>query len=79
MLDWLKKNRAFLSIRAIEKYLDIPATTLSKAVSGVQELPPKHNDALFDFIEHFKSNQVFFKEEEKEEITGFGIDFTSLK
>ena len=39
--QWLRINKDRLSFRAIEKELGIPDTTLSKAVSGQQELPKK--------------------------------------
>ena len=41
IVDWLKANKDRLSLRAIEKELSIPDTTLSKAVNGTQELPKK--------------------------------------
>jgi hypothetical protein len=37
MIDFLKNNKQFLSIRAIERYLEMPNSTLIKAVNGVQK------------------------------------------
>jgi hypothetical protein len=34
MIDWLQKNKQFLSIRAIEQHLEMPDSTLIKAVNG---------------------------------------------
>lgn len=50
MIDWLKKNKQFLSIRAIEKYLDMPDSTLIKAVNGSQNLPKKYEERLSKFL-----------------------------
>ena len=46
IVNWLKANKDRLSFRAIEKELGIPDTTLSKAVSGRQELPKKWVEPL---------------------------------
>lgn len=46
IVDWLTDNKDRLSFRAIEKELGIPDTTLSKAVSGQQELPKKWIEPL---------------------------------
>jgi len=50
MIDWIKKNKQFLSIRGIEKHLEMPDSTLTKAVNGSQNLPKKYNERLNDFI-----------------------------
>ena len=50
MLDWLKKNRDYLSIRAIEKKVGCPTDTLQKAVNGSQNLPKKWHAPLTKFI-----------------------------
>ena len=50
MIDWLRKNKDFLSIREIEKQLGMPDSTLIKAVTGVQKLPKKWEQPLTDFI-----------------------------
>lgn len=50
MLDWLKKNREYLSIRAIEKKVGCPTDTLQKAVNGSQNLPKKWLEPLSKFI-----------------------------
>ncbi len=49
-IEWLKENKKFLSIRAIEKYLEMPDSTLIKAVNGVQNLPKKYEVRLSDFL-----------------------------
>ena len=50
MIEWLKENKQFLSIRAIEKHLEMPDSTLIKAVNGVQSLPKKYEERLSEFI-----------------------------
>jgi hypothetical protein len=49
-INWLQKNKEFLSIRGIEKHLGMPDSTLIKAVNGVQTLPEKWKQPLEDFI-----------------------------
>ena len=50
MIDWLRKNKESLSIRGIERQLNMPDSTLIKAVNGAQELPKKWEQPLEDFI-----------------------------
>jgi hypothetical protein len=50
MIEWLRKNKDSLSIRGIEKQLNMPDSTLIKAVNGTQELPKKWIKPLEDFI-----------------------------
>lgn len=50
MIEWLKENKQFLSIRAIEQHLEMPDSTLIKAVNGVQDLPKKYHSKLNKFI-----------------------------
>lgn len=50
MINWLKENKQFLSIRAIEKHLEMPDSTLIKAVNGSQNLPKKYKERLSKFI-----------------------------
>jgi hypothetical protein len=50
MIEWLKENKQFLSIRAIEQHLEMPNSTLIKAVNGVQDLPKKYYNRLEKFI-----------------------------
>ena len=50
MISWLKENKQFLSIRAIEQYLDMPDSTLIKAVNGSQNLPKKYEECLSKFL-----------------------------
>lgn len=49
-IEYLQKNKQFLSIRAIEKYLEMPDSTLIKAVNGSQNLPKKYEKRLSDFL-----------------------------
>jgi hypothetical protein len=41
LIDWLRKNKNRLSLRAIEKELGMPPTILTKAVNGHQKLSAK--------------------------------------
>ena len=50
MIEWIQKNKQFLSIRAIEQYLEMPDSTLIKAVNGSQNLPKKYEVPLSEFI-----------------------------
>ena len=50
MINWLKQNKKFLSIRAIEQHLKMPNSTLTKAVDGSQNLPKKWEETLKTFI-----------------------------
>jgi hypothetical protein len=50
MVEWIIKNKSFLSIRAIEQHLGIPDSTLSKAVNGSQKFPKKWEKPLKNFI-----------------------------
>jgi hypothetical protein len=50
MLDWFKNNKRFIKIRAIEQELNMPDSTLIKAVSGVQNLPKKWQEPLNKFL-----------------------------
>lgn len=50
MIEWIRKNKKSLSIRGIEKQLNMPDSTLIKAVKGIQELPKKWIEPLTEFI-----------------------------
>ena len=50
MIKWLQDNKQFLSIRAIEQYLEMPDSTLIKAVNGSQNLPKKYEARLSEFL-----------------------------
>jgi len=50
MIEWLQKNKKFLSIRAIEQHLEMPDSTLIKAVNGSQNLPKKYEKRLSKFL-----------------------------
>lgn len=55
MIEWLRKNKEFLSIRAIEKKLGMK-DTLQKAVNGSQALPEKWEQPLKEFITKLKED-----------------------
>ena len=55
MIEWLKQNKQFLSIRAIEQHLKMPNSTLIKAVNGSQKLPKKWENKLNKFIKELVS------------------------
>ena len=50
MIKWLQDNKQFLSIRAIEQHLEMPDSTLIKAVNGSQNLPKKYDERLSEFL-----------------------------
>ena len=54
MIDWLKKNKKFIKIRAIEKELNMPSTTLDKAVNDIQHLSKKWRKPLKELINKIK-------------------------
>jgi len=58
MIEGLRKNKNYLSIRGIEKELGMPATTLIKAVNEVQRLPEKWKQPLDDFIRALAKNLI---------------------
>lgn len=49
-LEYLQSNKKFLSIRAIEQNLEMPDSTLIKAVNGSQNLPKKYEERLSKFL-----------------------------
>ncbi len=50
MLDWIKQNKNFLSIRAIEKHIGMPASTLAKAINGSQSMSKRWIEPLNKFV-----------------------------
>jgi len=58
MIEGLRKNKNYLSIRGIEKKLGMPDSTLIKAVNGVQRLPEKWKQPLDDFIRALAKNLI---------------------
>jgi hypothetical protein len=48
--NWFKKYRKFLNIRAIEIELEMPATTLSKELSGQQKMSRKWWGKVEEFV-----------------------------
>ena len=55
MINWLKENKSFIKIRAIEQELNMPDSTLIKAVNGTQKMSDKWIEPLKKFIENLKS------------------------
>ena len=55
MIDWLRKNKDALSLRGIERQLNMPDTTLVKAVNGSQKLPKKWIEPLDKFLNNLKN------------------------
>lgn len=49
-IEYLQKHKQFLSIRAIEQHLEMPDSTLIKAVNGSQNLPKKYEERLSKFL-----------------------------
>lgn len=54
MIEWLRKYKDSLSIRGIEKQLNMPDSTLIKAVKGTQQLPKKWIEPLNEFIKEMQ-------------------------
>lgn len=54
-LNWLKENKRFIKIRAIEQELKMPDSTLIKAVNEVQSLPKKWQEPLSKFLTGLKT------------------------
>lgn len=52
MIDWLRKNKKYLSIRAIEQEIGCPTDTLQKFING-RNLPEKWIKPLTKFIKAF--------------------------
>lgn len=55
MIEWLRKNKASLSLRGIEKQLNMPDTTLTKAVNGSQKLAKHWEEPLARFLNNLKN------------------------
>lgn len=54
-LEWLKKNRTFLSINKIEKAIGMPITTLDKALKG-RGLPTNWHEPFKQWVSEFIAN-----------------------
>jgi hypothetical protein len=50
LMNWIKQNKRFVKIRAIEQELKMPDSTLIKAVNEVQNLPKKWIKPLNEFL-----------------------------
>lgn len=46
MIEWLQRHKSVLSIRAIEQQLNMPDSTLTKAVNQDRSLPKKWEQPL---------------------------------
>lgn len=55
IIHWLKNNKEYLSIRAIEKAICCPTDTLQKAIQGKQGLPKKWIKPLRQFLNNLKN------------------------
>jgi hypothetical protein len=55
MLDFLKHYNKIFSTKAIEEELEMPPTTLNKALTGQQNLPKKWVKPLNDYITNLKN------------------------
>lgn len=54
-LDWLKENAQFLSIKAIEKAIGCPSTTIQQFVGKAERpLPQKWQGKVLNWIQSFK-------------------------
>lgn len=53
MINWLRKNKRFIKVRAIEKELNMPDSTLIKAVNKTQNLSKKWTEPLNNFLKSF--------------------------
>ena len=56
MINWIKDNKQFLSLRAINDHLKMPVDTLQKAVNGSQNLPKKWIEPLNEFVKALRKN-----------------------
>ena len=61
MIDWIKENKQFLSIRAIEQHLKMPDSTLIKDVNGSQNLPKKYEERLSKFLMVLQKHRALAK------------------
>lgn len=53
-MDWIKKNKQFLSIRAIESHLEMPGGLLSKHLNGMQQLSAQWQIKVNQFVSQIK-------------------------
>jgi hypothetical protein len=49
-INWLKRNKKFIKIRAIEQELKMPDSTLTKEVNGTQKMSDKWTKPLNIFL-----------------------------
>ena len=57
MIDWLRKNKESLSLRGIERQLNMPDSTLIKAVNGSQKLGTKWFEPLTKFLKTLQKTE----------------------
>lgn len=53
-IEWLKENKPFLNISAIEKVLNMPPSTLKHFLNGIRDLPEKWKVVISGFISGLK-------------------------
>ena len=53
-LKWLRDNKSFLNINKIEKELDMPSSTLQKALGGNRGLPKIWETPVNEFVKKLK-------------------------
>ena len=55
MISWLRENRKFLKVRAIEKELKMPDSTLTKELNGSQRMADHWYKPLNKFLNNLKN------------------------
>lgn len=63
----LIKYKEFLNLRAIEKYLNIPETTLNRVVNGSRELTEKYKEPLIKLLNDIGACEHTIKGKEQTE------------
>lgn len=53
-IQWLKANKPFLNISAIEKALNMPPATLKHYLNGIRDLPEKWKVVISGFVSGLK-------------------------
>ncbi len=54
MIEYIRKNKNFLSIRAIEEHLGMPSTTLQKEIDGSQKMSKKWYSTVENFVNELR-------------------------
>jgi len=58
---WLNDNKQVISIRALEKELEMPPDTLQKVIQGNRKIPMKWLNPLIKYIDKFTESWLFPK------------------